>query len=172
MSNLAQLDREQLEQLDRESLCDIKEGVASTSERHTALPRERLADYEAAYAALIAQGFAANPSPPKRKPRPVGRPKQSPPKNLLDRLHKHKTGVLAFMYDFRIPFDNNLVERDIRMIKVQQKVSGCFRTEDGAHIFCALRSYISTARKHGLNAIDVIHNAFLGQPFIPDTSQA
>lgn len=153
-------------------LCDIKEEVASTPAQHTALPRDRLAHYEAAYDALIAQGFAANPSPPKTKPRPIGRPKQSPAKNLLDRLHKHKPGVLAFMYDFRIPFDNNLVERDVRMIKVQQKVSGCFRTEDGAHIFCAIRSYISTARKHGLNAIDAIHNAFLDQPFIPDTSQA
>ena len=153
-------------------LCDIKDEVASTSQQHTALPRDRLAYYEAAYDALIAQGFAANPALPKTKPRPVGRPKQSPPKNLLDRLHKHKAGVLAFMYDFRIPFDNNLVERDVRMIKVQQKVSGCFRTQDGAHIFCAIRSYISTARKHGLNAIDAIHNAFLDQPFIPHTSQA
>ena len=153
-------------------LCDIKEEVASTSAQHTALPRDRLAYYEAAYDALIAQGFADNPAPPKTKPRPIGRPKQSPAKNLLDRLHKHKAGVLAFMYDFRIPFDNNLVERDVRMIKVQQKVSGCFRTQDGAHIFCAIRSYISTARKHGLNTIDAIHNAFLEQPFIPDTSQA
>ncbi len=153
-------------------LCDIKDEVASTSARHTTLPPDRLSDYEAKYDALIAQGFAANPSPPKTKPRPIGRPKQSPPKNLLDRLHRHKAGVLAFMYDFRIPFDNNLVERDVRMIKVQQKVSGCFRTEDGAHIFCALRSYISTARKHGLNAIDAIHNAFLDQPFIPDNNLA
>ena len=153
-------------------LCDIKDEVAATSEQHTALPRDRLAYYEAAYDALIAQGLADNPSPPKTKSRPIGRPKQSPAKNLLDRLHKHKAGVLAFMYDFRIPFDNNLVERDVRMIKVQQKVSGCFRTQDGAHIFCAIRSYISTARKHGLNAIDAIHNAFLDQPFIPDTSQA
>ena len=76
------------------------------------------------------------------------------------------------LYDFRIPFDNNQVERDVRMIKVQQKVSGCFRTEDGAHIFCALRSYISTARKHGHNAIDAIYNAFLDQALIPDTNQA
>ena len=74
------------------------------------------------------------------------------------------------MYDFRIPFDNNQVERDVRMIKVQQKVSGAFRTDDGAHAFCAIRSYISTARKHGLNAIDAIHNAFLDQPFIPASS--
>ena len=153
-------------------LCDIKDEVAATSQRHTALPAHRLAYCEAEYDALIAQGFAANPSPPKTKPRPIGRPKQAPPKNLLDRLHKHKAGVLAFMYDFRIPFDNNLVERDVRMIKVQQKVSGRFRTEDGAHIFCALRSYISTACKHGLNAIDAIYNAFLDQPFIPDNNQA
>ncbi len=149
-------------------LLDIKAEVASTSALHTALPPDRLAHYEAQYDGLIAQGFADNPSVAKTEPRPIGRPKQSPPKNLLDRLHKHKAGVLAFMYDFRIPFDNNLVERDVRMIKVQQKVSGCFRTLDGAHTFCAIRSYISTARKHGINAI---HDAFLDQPFIPDTSQ-
>ena len=153
-------------------LLDIKAEVAATSALHTALPPDRLAHYETQYDALIAQGFADNPSAAKTKPRPIGRPKQSPPKNLLDRLHKHKAGVLAFMYDFRIPFDNNLVERDVRMIKVQQKVSGCFRTLDGAHLFCAIRSYISTARKHGINAIDAIYNAFLDQPFIPEPTQA
>ena len=76
------------------------------------------------------------------------------------------------MYDFRIPFDNNQVERDVRMIKVQQKVSGSFRTQEGADTFCAIRSYISTARKHGQNAIDAIYNAFLDLPFIPSTYQA
>ena len=76
------------------------------------------------------------------------------------------------MYDFRIPFDNNQVERDVRMITVQQKVSGSFRPHDGAHIFCAIRSYISTARKHGLNAIDAIYNAFLDQPFITSINMA
>ena len=150
----------------------IKAEVASTSELHTALPPDRLAAYEAEYDAIIGAGFAANPSSVKSRPRPIGRPKQSPPKNLLDRLHKHKAGVLAFMYDFRIPFDNNLVERDVRMIKVQQKVSGSFRTLEGAHIFCDIRSYISTARKHGLNAIDAIYNAFLDQPFIPSINMA
>ena len=102
-------------------LLDIKAEVASTSQPHTALPPDRLAHYEAQYDGLIAQGFADNPSAAKTKPRPIGRPKQSPSKNLLDRLHKHKAGVLAFRFDFRIPFDNNLVERDVRMIKVQQK---------------------------------------------------
>ena len=153
-------------------LCTIKAEVESTPEAHTVLPPERLADYEAEYDALIAQGLAANPPPKPTRPRARGRPKQSPPKNLLDRLHKHKSGVLAFMYDFRIPFDNNQVERDVRMIKVQQKVSGSFRTQEGADTFCAIRSYISTARKHGHNAIDAIYNAFLDQPFIPSTNQA
>ena len=153
-------------------LLDIKAEVASTSQPHTALPPDRLANYETQYDTLIAQGFAANPSTSKGITQ-TDRPTQTvaASKNLLDRLHKHKAGVLAFRFDFRIPFDNNLVERDARMIKVQQKASGCFRTFDGAHVFCAIRSYISTARKHGLNAIDAIYNAFLHQPFIPDTSQ-
>ena len=153
-------------------LCTIKAEVASTPEAHTVLPPERLAYYEAEYDSLIVQGLAANPPPKPTRPRARGRPKQAPPKNLLDRLRKHKSGVLAFMYDFRIPFDNNQVERDVRMIKVQQKVSGSFRTQEGADTFCAIRSYISTARKHGHNAIDAIYNAFLDQPFFPSTYQA
>ena len=153
-------------------LLTIKHQVESSPEPLTALSPDRLAEYEAEYDALIAQGLAANPPPEKRRPRARGRPKQTPPKNLLDRLHKYKSGVLAFMYDFRIPFDNNQVERDVRMIKVQQKVSGSFRTQEGADTFCDIRSYISTARKHGLNAIDAICNAFLDQPFFPSTYQA
>ena len=78
-------------------------------------------------------------------------------------------GVLAFVYDFRIPFNDNQVGRVVRMIEVRQKVCGCFRTLYGAHIFCALRSYIFTARKHGLNEIDAIYNVFPDQPFIPAT---
>ena len=150
----------------------IKTEVASTAHAHEALPPERLAHYDAEYDTLIAQGLAANPPPAQTQARTRGRPKQAPPKNLLDRLRTHKSGVLRFMYDFRIPFDNNQAERDVRMIKVQQKVSGAFRTHTGADTCCALRSYISTVRKHGHNVIDALYNAFLDQPFIPSTEQA
>jgi len=148
-------------------LLDIKAEVEATPQEQMSLPPDRLVHYEQRYDELIHQGLAANPPPTEPPPKKRGRKKQSPPKNLLDRLQKYKAGVLAFMADFRIPFDNNLAERDVRMIKVKQKVSGAFRTPDGAETFCAIRSYISTVRKHQLNVIDAISDALAGTPFIP-----
>jgi len=72
-----------------------------------------------------------------------------------------------FMHDFRVPFDNNLAERDLRMMKLKQKISGGFRTKRGAHLFARVRSYISTVRKHGNNVLDAISSALSGDPFIP-----
>lgn len=155
-----------------ELLVTIKAEVAATPAPALSLSPERLTFYEAAYDKLIAEGLQANQRTEEPPPKKRGRPKQSPPQNLLDRLQEHKSGVLAFMYDFRIPFDNNLAERDVRMIKVKQKVSGSFRTKSGADTFCEIRSYISTVRKQGHNVMDALYNAFRGEPFIPTPEMA
>ena len=148
-------------------LLNIKAEVERTPAEMMSLPPDRLTYFEGEYDKVIAKGVEANPPPEEPYPKKRGRLKQAPPKNLLDRLQQYKMQTLAFMYDFRVPFDNNLAERDVRMVKVKQKVSGTFRTQSGADTFCAIRSYISTARKQGHNVIDVIYDAFVGHPFMP-----
>jgi transposase len=116
------------------------------------------------YKVILAQGEADNPRLARAKIKQRGRIKQSPATNLLLRLREHADDVLRFLTDARVPFDNNLAERDIRMPKLKQKTSGCFRTVTGAESFCTIRSYLATLRKQGRNVFHALTLAFQGNP--------
>jgi transposase len=115
------------------------------------------------YYRILEEGRKAHP---RREPG-QGRSAQSKAANLLDRLEDFEPCILAFAGEAEVPFTNNQAERDIRMIKVKQKISGCFRTFKGAEIFARVRSYLSTCRKQGHNLWQALQRAVQGQPFMP-----
>lgn len=127
----------------------------------TELPADYQQRIHQLYAAIVYLGLEENPLPHSLPPPGKrGRPKKTKARNLVERFDQHQAAVLRFIHDFKVPFDNNLAERDIRMMKVQQKVSGCFRSCQAAQQFCRLRSYISTIRKQGLNVWQALGSLF------------
>ena len=132
-----------------------------------ALPDADLDRFLTRYEHIVEAGYAQNPVAPPVGPKRRGRRKQSKARNLLDRFQNHSDSILAFMRNFAIPFDNNLSERDLRMMKLRQKISGTFRNFDALTDFCRIRGYVSTARKNGLNALEALRRVFLGNPFVP-----
>lgn len=145
-----------------ELLLKIKEKTDSAN----GLVGAEKAAFNEQYTAIIHTGFAANPPPLPTKKR--GRPKKGRVLNMLARLSEHRHEVLAFMEDSSVPFDNNQAERDLRMTKVKQKISGVFRSTKGADMFCRIRGYLSTARKNSVSAFSAITDALHGKPFIPE----
>jgi len=145
-------------------LCEINDTARYAREVGADGIDERLLGvYRNRYQKIIDAGKATNPTP-------AGQRARSPAANLLARLGGFATDVLRFAHDLRVPFDNSLAERDIRMVKLRQKISGGLRTWAGAEIFCAIRSYLSTARKHGINALDALTQLHNGRAWIPGIS--
>ena len=118
------------------------------------LPLHQIQEFEQRYQTIIEEGYLANPL--------KAHEKNTDPVRLLNRLSKRQEEVLEFLYQVEVPFDNNLAERDVRMIKTKQKISGCFRTEKGAHCFARIRGFISTCQKQGLNIIESIETILMG----------
>jgi transposase len=153
----------------KQLLVAIKQDVdTAKAQQQPALDPHQRADYEQRYGAILQAGLEEEQHAPPPPSGQRGRKKQSKSKNLLDRLVKYREATLAFLHDFAVPFDNNLAERDLRMMKVKQKVSGCFRTTAGAHAFCRIRSYISTMKKQGHNVIAALKSVFVGAPLEPE----
>lgn len=153
----------------RKLLLDMRDLTSTArAQGQSTLPPNVIADWTTHYEQLLAQAEALHPrtlAPPgQKKP---GKVKQSAARNLLDRLHSYQGAVLAFLSDLAVDFDNNQAERDVRMIKVQQKVSGTFRSVAGATHFLRIRGYLSTLRKQGISQFSALEATLRGQPPLP-----
>jgi len=151
-------------------LLDMNTAVKEAQEKGLKqLDPTEVADWKAQYEAILQEGYLANPNAPPDVSAPAkrGKRKQSAARNLLDRLSKHQDAVLRFLVDFSVPFTNNQAERDIRMVKVQQKISGGFRSLPGAQAFFRIRGYLSTLRKQGAHVLTALELALAGYPVSP-----
>ena len=145
-----------------------EDGKSARQQGEKTLAPEHIALILADYQAILRDGEALNPEAP-RNALQRGRVKQTPTFNLLRRLREHADEVLRFVSDLSVPFTNNLGERAIRMPKVKQKISGCFRSLEGANHFAIIRSYLDTLSKQGHNLLDALRLTFQGQVPLPTT---
>jgi hypothetical protein len=153
----------------KELLYLIKDRMDVMRAEMTCLSLDEIADFESRYREIVAEGIRENAGLPRREGK-RGPLTQSKSKNLVDRCRDHMPEILTFMHDSQVPFDNNQAERDIRMAKLQQKISGSNRSDQGAAWFCRIRGYISTARKNRQPILSALARAFEGHPFIPQTT--
>jgi transposase len=150
-------------------LCKIKDAAdLARKQEEDVLGKDEQQGWIKRYDQLVRKAVRLNPLLPRGK-RVAGAPKKKrislpTASRTAWRLKQKRDEVLRFMKDLTVPFDNNGSERDLRMIKLQQKISGCFRTEDGARNFCRVRSYLSTARKQGHSLLLALERAFNGKP--------
>ncbi|MGZ3680471.1 MAG: IS66 family transposase [Ktedonobacterales bacterium] len=152
----------------KQLLLEMKAAVDQARAQHLpGLSVDQRDGFVGRYEALLAAGLAANPPPQQSGPRGRGRRKQTPARNLLERFWLGKHHVLAFLDDLTIPFDNNQAERDLRMLKVQQKISGAFRSAAGAAAFARLRGYLSCLSKQGATLLVALESLFVGRPLYP-----
>jgi transposase len=144
-------------------LYEINEAVNKTEQNR--LDDVTVAAYRVHFREIIQMGDAQMPlsSPEPKQGKKRGREKKSKERNLLERLRDFENDVLRFMVEADLPFTNNRGENDIRMTKVQQKISGCFKSMEGAKIFCRVRSYLLTAQKHGVTPTDALKTLFDGK---------
>ena len=147
-------------------LLDIKKAVDTNYNTSNALSLEKIELFEERYDEILKIGFEEDYIKNSEFYSKNSR-KKSVSLNLLNRLSGYKEQILAFMYDFDIPFDNNLAERDLRMAKVKQKISGTFRSDKGAEAFTRIRGYVSSVRKNKLNALECIKSIFTATPIDP-----
>jgi len=150
-----------------ELLSEMKKYTDKCREMNISIDPEKVREFEEIYDTVISEGIEENQPPDNfKKVKKRGKTAQTKAKNLLDRFIVHKEQILRFLNDLRVSFDNNQAERDIRMMKLQQKISGTFRTIEGALAFCRIRGYISTIRKNGMKAMDAILAALNGAPLL------
>ncbi|WP_036774116.1 IS66 family transposase, partial [Polaromonas glacialis] len=145
-----------------ELLLAADQACKAARQTDTALQAVQVEVFASQYRALVQEGQAQN-LPAAKALGQRGRAKQSGAFNLLRRLLEREQEVLRFMRDLGVPFTNNLAERAIRMPKVKQRISGCFRTLPGAQNFCTIRSYLDTARKQGFGMLHAMRAVFSGQ---------